>query len=61
MNANGFTGYCDGGSHYTFEHVTGYTFGMSKTHPSGVLKRYQVDAAKEALRNVGVSGEVDHV
>jgi len=60
LNANGFTEYCDGGSHYTFEHETGYTFGMSKTHPSGILKRYQVDAAKEALRNVGVNGEVEH-
>lgn len=60
LNANGFAEYCDGGSHYTFEHETGYTFSMSKTHPSGILKRYQVDDAKEALRNVGVSGVVEH-
>lgn len=54
----GFKEYCDGGSHYTFEHpASGFSFGMSKTHPSGILKRYQVDAAKEALRTVGALGE----
>lgn len=57
MNGVGFHEFCDGGSHYTFEHTSGYSFGMSKTHPSGVLKRYQVVAAKEALRNVGAIGE----
>lgn len=40
---------CEGGSHYTFEHKSGFRFGMSKTHPSGLLKKYQIDGAKEAL------------
>lgn len=57
MNGAGFREYCDGGSHYTFEHTSGFSFCMSKTHPSGILKRYQVDAAKEALRAVGAIGE----
>lgn len=57
MNAADFREYCDGGSHYTFEHASGFSFGMSKTHPSGILKRYQLDAAKEALRAVGTIGE----
>jgi hypothetical protein len=42
-----------GGSHYTFEHKSGFCFGVSKTHPSGVLKSYQVKEAKEALARVG--------
>jgi len=57
MNAAGFDEYCDGGSHYTFEHATGFTFGISKTHPSGILKRYQIDDAKEALQAVGILGD----
>jgi len=58
MKRAGFKEHCNGGSHYIFEHeATGFRFSMSKTHPSGVLKRYQVDAAKEALRNVGELGE----
>lgn len=57
MKAAGFSEYCDGGSHYTFEHASGFSFGMSKTHPSGILKRYQVENAKEALGVVGASGE----
>lgn len=57
MRAAGFKEYCDGGSHYTFEHTSGFIFGMSKTHPSGVLKPYQVSSAKEALRAVGTIGE----
>jgi hypothetical protein len=59
MRSAGFSEYCDGGSHYTFDHGTGFTFGASKTHPSGVLKPYQVRAAKEALRTVGAIGD-DH-
>jgi hypothetical protein len=43
-----------GGSHYTFQHKDGFTFTMSKTHPSGILKAYQVRNAKDALRSVGV-------
>lgn len=54
MRGAGFVDSCNGGSHYTFEHPNGYRTIMSKTHPSGVLKRYQVDAAKEALGTVGI-------
>lgn len=54
MHGAGFVESCNGGSHYTFEHTSGYRTIMSKTHPSGVLKRYQVDAAKEALGTVGI-------
>jgi len=43
-----------GGSHYTFEHASGYRFGISKTHPEGTLKGYQVKAVKRALKHVGV-------
>lgn len=50
---SGFAESCDGGSHYTFEHTSGYRFRMSKTHPSGVLKLYQIKAAKEALTTTG--------
>lgn len=53
MRQAGFSETCDGGSHYTFEHVGGFRFTMSKTHPDGVLKAYQVRDAKEALRRVG--------
>jgi predicted RNA binding protein YcfA (HicA-like mRNA interferase family) len=49
MRRNGFTERCNGGSHYIFQHMSGYTFSMSKTHPSGILKSYQVKYAKEAL------------
>ena len=57
MRAADFKAYCDGGSHYTFEHISGFSFGMSKTHPSGILKRYQVEDAIEALRDVGAIGD----
>jgi hypothetical protein len=40
-----------------FEHASGYRFSMSRTHPSGILKVYQVRAALEALRCVGEYGE----
>jgi hypothetical protein len=43
---------CEGGSHYMFEHSSGFRFGMSKTHPAGILKRYQIDEAKAALDHV---------
>jgi hypothetical protein len=46
-----------GGSHYTFHHETGFCFGASKTHPSGILKVYQVKNAIEALTRVGAIGE----
>lgn len=57
MRSVGFTESCEGGSHYTFEHVSGFTFGASKTHPSGILKSYQIRDAIEALRRVGAIGE----
>jgi hypothetical protein len=47
-----FTESCEGGSHYMFEHSSGFRFGMSKTHPSGLLKRYQIDDAKSAIDRV---------
>lgn len=59
MVREGFVGHCTGGSHYTFKHKSGFCFGISKTHPSGVLKVYQVKDAKDALRSVGVTGESD--
>jgi predicted RNA binding protein YcfA (HicA-like mRNA interferase family) len=56
----GFSNHCDGGSHYTFEHSGGLRVGMSKTHPSGILKGYQVKAARDALNSVeGITGEQD--
>lgn len=58
MRQNGFTESCGGGSHYTFQHTSGYTFMMPKSHPDGILKRYQVKDAKEALRTISkASGE----
>jgi len=54
MDAANFTYDCHGGSHYMFEHASGcYRFRMSKTHPSGILRLYQIDDAKEALQRVG--------
>lgn len=57
MARAGFKNHCDSGSHFTFEHLTGLRVGISKTHPSGILKPYQVKAAKEALEIVGKSLE----
>lgn len=53
MTEQGFKNECRGGSHYTFEHTNGFVFTMSKTHPNGILKAYQVKAAKSALINIG--------
>lgn len=53
MRAAGYRESCSGGSHYIFEHENGHRFSMAKTHPSGLLKPYQVSAAKEALIYVG--------
>lgn len=50
----GFESTCGGGSHYMFEHSSGFRFRMSKTHPSGILKTYQVRDAKNALKHIGV-------
>lgn len=58
MEQAGFDVACDGGSHHMFEHrEKGFRFSMSKTHPVGVLKLYQVKAAIEALTAVGVISE----
>jgi len=54
MTQCGFVSRCGGGSHYTFEHTSEFRFSASKTHPSGILKAYQVKAAVEALKKVGV-------
>ncbi len=56
---HGFKNSCQGGgSHYMFEHEhTGLRFSMSKTHPSGLLKAYQVKQAMKALREIGVDYE----
>jgi predicted RNA binding protein YcfA (HicA-like mRNA interferase family) len=54
MTHFGFKNTCNGGSHYMFEHTNGFRFSMSKTHPSGILKTYQISAAKDALRHIGV-------
>ena len=54
MDSHGFKNTCRGGSHYMFEHKSGFRFSMSKTHPSGILKNYQVRNAKNALRHIGV-------
>lgn len=53
MTAANFSNECNGGSHYTFEHTSGYRFSVSRTHPSGILLRYQIKNAKEALQQVG--------
>lgn len=53
MTRAGFSNHCDGGSHYMFEHTDGFRLSMSKTHPSGILKSYQIKAAREALQRVG--------
>lgn len=49
----GFKNACSGGSHYIFEHTSGFRFSISKTHPSGILKSYQVSHAKDALKHIG--------
>lgn len=57
MRQNGFTESCEGGSHFIFEHKSGLRLAISKTHPSGLLKSYQVKAVKEALTNIGAIGD----
>jgi predicted RNA binding protein YcfA (HicA-like mRNA interferase family) len=59
LEQNGFETYPPpgGGSHYTFQHESGFTFGVSKTHPSGILKAYQIKNAIDALESVGVIGK----
>lgn len=53
MTRAGFANERDGGSHYTFEHKDGLRLTMSKTHPSGLLKPYQVKNAKDAIECTG--------
>jgi len=57
MSRAGFSSVCQGGSHFIFEHSGGLRFSMSRTHPSGILKSYQIKDAKAALEAVGISGE----
>ena len=52
MRQHGFKEHADGTSHYMFEHTSGFRFGMSRTHPSGLLKAYQIKDAKAALAKV---------
>lgn len=40
-----------------FEHTSGFRFGVSKTHPSGLLKIYQVRDVIAALRQTGELGD----
>lgn len=61
MRSAGYVETCNGGSHYMFEHHSGHRLRMSKSHPAGVLKPYQVDAAKEALRTIGFSEDKESV
>ena len=54
MRQFGFKPTCGGGSHYMFEHVSsGFSFHISKTHPSGILKSYQVCDVKDVLKHIG--------
>ncbi len=53
MGCHGFESSCGGGSHYMFEHSSGFRFRMSKTHPSGILKTYQIRDVKKALKHIG--------
>lgn len=59
MNSLNFKESCTGGSHYMFEHTSGFKFGASKTHPSGVLKQYQIKEAISALIATGEWNEDD--
>ena len=52
---------CESGSHYIFEHRSGFRFSMSKTHPEGILLPYQVKNAKIALRKTGFIEDKDSV
>ena len=56
-----FTPSCISGSHYIFQHIGGLTFTMSRTHPSGLLKPYQIKAALDAFTKVSPPNhEPDH-
>ena len=53
MRYHGFESSCGGVSHYIFEHSSGFRFRMSKTHPAGILKTYQIRDAQKALKHIG--------
>jgi len=56
MTDAGFKNECDGGSHYTFEHESGLRVMISRTHPTGILKHYQIKNARQALNAIGIEG-----
>lgn len=53
MGRFGFAHRCSGGSHFIFEHDSGFRLTVSRTHPGGVLKAYQVKDVLQALIHVG--------
>jgi predicted RNA binding protein YcfA (HicA-like mRNA interferase family) len=55
MDSNSFKNECSGGSHYIFEHTCGLKLIISKTHPSGILKPYQIKAVKHAFTQIGIT------
>lgn len=61
MRGYGFKESCSSGSHYIFEHIaTDFRCRASKTHPSGLLKRYQIDNIKEAINHVNSVSEKEN-
>lgn len=61
MGQFGFSTRCSGGSHFTFEHHSGFRFTVSRTHPGGILKAYQVKDALQALAIVrALNGEKEN-
>ncbi len=45
------------GSHCMFEHGSGTRLRISKTHPSGILKSYQIKCVIDALQEAGELGD----
>lgn len=60
MKANDFRAVCQKGAHYTFIHSSGLKVKASKTHPGGLLKKYQVEDVIEGLKAVGAILEEDN-
>lgn len=56
MKSFRFDARCEDGSHYEFVHETGFSVHISRPHPKNILKRYQIDAAKEAINQVTPDG-----
>ena len=55
MKRFGFKEDCKGGSHYSFFHKeTDYSVIIARSHPGGILKKYQIEAALEALEKIRV-------